>query len=82
MNVADDAIVRVARLECEVQAQLLDAILAEQKIPHVIRSYHDAALDGVFQSTMGWGHVEAPARYRDEILAIIRDMTAGDAATP
>lgn len=82
MNVADDATVRVARLENEIQAQLLDAILTEQEIPHVIRSFHDAALDGVFQSTMGWGHVEAPARCRSAILAILRDMTAGNAATP
>jgi hypothetical protein len=59
---------KIVVLETEVQAQLLDSLLAEQGIPHRMRSYHDSALDGIFQGPKGWGHVEAPEEYRQEIL--------------
>jgi hypothetical protein len=39
-----------------------------------MRSYHDSAYDGIFQTHAGWGHVEAPAANRDEILAVIEDI--------
>jgi hypothetical protein len=77
LHSTSDKTVRVARLESEVQAQLLDAVLNDRGIPHVIRSYHDAALDGMFQSTLGWGHVEAPERCRAAVLEALRDLAAG-----
>ena len=69
-----DELEKIAVLENEVQAQLLDSILTEREIPHVMKSYHDSAYDGVFQGTRGWGHIEAPESHRQEILDILRDM--------
>jgi hypothetical protein len=43
-------------------------------LAEVTQSYHDSALDGIYQARAGWGHVEAPAAYRDEILAMIEDI--------
>ena len=73
----EDRLVRIARLENEVQSLLLAALLEERGIPHVIRSYHDSAYDGVFQSTLGWGCVEAQEKFRAEILAALRDLETG-----
>ena len=66
---------RAAVLENAVQAQLLDSILTERNIPHVMVSYRDSAYDGIYQLRRGWGHVEAPERYREEIAAILEDLS-------
>lgn len=65
---------KVAVLDSEVQAELLDGVLSGQGIPHIMQSYHDSAYDGLFQSQMGWGHVSAPARFRGEILATLESL--------
>ena len=51
----------------EIEAMLLDEILTEKQIPHLIRSYHDSAYNGLWQSQSGWGHLEAPEEYAEEI---------------
>ncbi len=65
---------KIAVLDNEVQAELLDSVLEERGIPHVMRSYYDSALDGIFQARAGWGHVEAPLSFRDEIMAVLADI--------
>jgi hypothetical protein len=65
---------KVLNLENEDEARLLDSILIEREIPHRIRSYHDTAFDGLFQSQKGWGIVSAPEPYHEEILEIIADL--------
>jgi hypothetical protein len=75
-----DTIEKVAVLDNEVQAQLLDSILTERSIPHVMKSYHDSAYDGLFQGQRGWGHVEAPLEFKDEILAILADLDQDETA--
>ena len=65
---------KIAVLDNEVQAELLDGVLSGQDIPHIMQSYHDSAYDGLFQAQRGWGHVAAPAKFRDEILATIENL--------
>ena len=66
-----DEVERIAAIKNEVEAQLLDAELAERDIPHLMKSYYDTAFDGVYQFSQGWGHVEAPSEFRDTILEIL-----------
>lgn len=54
---------------------LLDEILTDKQIPHLIRSYHDSAYDGLWQTQTGWGHIEAPEEYADEILNTYNQMS-------
>ncbi len=65
---------QILTLENEMEAQRITAILEEEKIPHVIRSYHDSVYDGIFQAQRGWGHIEAPEEYADKIQAIYNKM--------
>jgi hypothetical protein len=65
---------KIAVLEYEVEAEHLGAELTNRRIPHLIRSYHDSALDGLFQLSRGWGHVEAPSEFKDRILTILKDI--------
>jgi len=62
---------KVSVLDNEIEAQLLDSILEEREIPHLMVSYHDTAYDGLFQTQKGWGHVSAPTPFKQEILEIL-----------
>ncbi len=68
---------KIAVLEHEIEARLLEEELRAREIPHIIRSYHDQAYDGVFQLQKGWGVVVAPEEFRDEILTILHDLREG-----
>jgi len=46
----------------------LKKLLDEAEIPCVLKSYYDSALDGLYQTQMGWGHIEAPEKYEEIIL--------------
>ena len=65
---------KIAVLEDEFEAGLLDSILSEREIPHRMRSYHDTALDGLFQIQKGWGYVAAPEQYEAEVKEILADL--------
>ena len=67
----------IAIVDNQVEAGLLGAILNERQIPHLIVSHYDTAYDGIFQPAQGWGHIEAPANHREEILAVLEDLRAG-----
>jgi hypothetical protein len=65
---------KIVVLDNEVQAQILTAQLKGEGIPHRLRSYHDSALNGLFQGTKGWGHIDAPAEFKERILAILEQV--------
>jgi len=69
-----DDYIKVIVLDNEIEAQLLDSILAERDIPHLMVSYHDTAYDGLFQTQKGWGHVSSPSSFKQEILEILHEM--------
>ncbi len=69
-----DKLEKIAVLDNEVQAELVDSVLSERGIPHLMQSYHDSALDGIYQARSGWGHIEAPADAKNEILAVIEEI--------
>ena len=65
---------KILVLENEIEAGLLDAELQSRGIPHIMKSYYDSAMDGLYQTYRGWGHVEAEARFEKEIVEIYREM--------
>jgi len=65
---------KITVLKNEIQAGLLDAELKERNIPHFLRSYHDAAYNGIYQQQKGWGIVEAPVEYKEDIMTILQDI--------
>ncbi|MBW2644080.1 MAG: hypothetical protein JRC89_12125, partial [Deltaproteobacteria bacterium] len=54
-EINDQEFIDIAVLDNIIEAQLIKSILNEQNIPHLIRSFHDTAYDGLFQVQMGWG---------------------------
>ncbi len=69
---------RILEIAHEVEAQLLSAYLTEQRVPHIIQSYHDSAYGSLFQSQMAaWGYLEAPEQYESLVMQVYADITAG-----
>ncbi len=66
---------KILLLNNEFEAKLLDEILTEKNIPHLIRSYHDSVYDGLWQMQSSWGHLEAPEEFQDEILLTYKQMS-------
>jgi len=72
---------KIAVLENEIEARLLESVLMERDIPHIIRSYYDTAYDGLFQTQKGWGIVSAPEACHQEIEEILEDLRKDAAAS-
>ena len=70
--------VKVAVLDNQFEAQILADILDERRIPHIIKSYYDAAYDGLFQTQKGWGAVFAPAHCEVEITEVLAGLRSRD----
>ena len=65
---------KIVTLQNEIQANALEAELKVRKIPHILRSFHDSAYNGIYQQQKGWGIIEAPKQHEAEILEILRDL--------
>ncbi len=65
---------RVVELQNEVEATIMEAELERRGIPHVIRSFHDSAYDGLYQMQKGWGVIEADEEHRGEIEEVYADL--------
>jgi fructose/tagatose bisphosphate aldolase len=70
--------VKIAVLENSIEAQVLCSFLDEHKIPYRLRSYYDTAYDGLFQVQKGWGEINAPLSYRQDILGILDSFRTQD----
>jgi hypothetical protein len=70
--------VKIGVIENPIEAQVLSGALAQDGIPHELRSYHDTAYDGLFQAHLGWGELRAPEAFRKKILEILYDIRRED----
>ena len=66
---------KILVLNNEFEAGLLEEILNDRKIPHVIVTSDDTALGGIMEMEFGWGYLEAPEKYKEEILKIFEEIT-------
>ncbi|MDK9711076.1 DUF2007 domain-containing protein [Acidaminobacter sp.] len=47
------------------EADLFASMLEAEGIPYTVVDHSSLVFDGLFQMTMGWGHVEVPEEFRD-----------------
>ncbi len=57
----------------DAEAEAIKSILAEQGISAEIRSFHDTAYDGLFQSQYGWGVIRVSEEDFAEAKRIVED---------
>jgi hypothetical protein len=67
--------VKILILKNAVEANLLEEILKEKEVPCIIRSYHDLAYDGLWQTQTAWGQLDAPEEFKEEILKIYYEIS-------
>jgi hypothetical protein len=65
---------KILALTSEIENFRIKEILESNEIPHLIRSFHDSAYDGIFQNQYGWGVLEADESDEDRILKLIKDL--------
>jgi hypothetical protein len=65
---------KILVLNNEFEAEILEEILIDKNIPHGIVPRSDSVLEGIMQMENGWGYLEAPAIYKDQILKIYNEM--------
>jgi hypothetical protein len=70
--------VRVVTLRNEVEAGIMKAELEQRGIPHMLRTFHDSAYDGLYQMQQGWGVIEAAEENRREIEEVYADLCGQD----
>ena len=59
--------------ENEADANVIKSILEEHGIYAEIRSFHDTAYDGLFQSQFGWGLIRVPEKDFQEAQRIVQE---------
>jgi hypothetical protein len=67
--------VRILVLKSEMEALLLSGLLEQRGIPHMLRSFHDSAYNGMWQTQTCWGFLDADEENREEILKIYGEMS-------
>ena len=67
--------VKILVIKNQVEASLLDEILKEREIPHIIRSYRDLAYNGLWQTPTAWGQLDAPEEFKEQILKLYKEMS-------
>ena len=65
---------KICDLNSQVEAMTLKAALEQREIPFMVQSHEDSAYDGLFQLGRGWGHIEAPTEYADEIRSVLNEI--------
>jgi hypothetical protein len=68
---------KILTLSNEIEALRIMNILDNNKISHVIRSFHDSAYDGLFQNQYSWGVLEADEKDEARILDLLKDIRIG-----
>jgi hypothetical protein len=58
-------------LDNQVEASLLDLMLVQDGVPHLVRSFQDRAYGRLWQFQQGWGYVETPARFAGGVRVLL-----------
>ena len=67
--------VKILTLRTEAEALLLSGLLDQAAIPHYLKSFHDSAYDGMWQTQTAWGTLWADEINRQAILDIYNNMS-------
>jgi hypothetical protein len=70
-----DEFEKILDLNNEFEAERMEEILRVKNIPYGIVQVSDSAFGSIEMLENGYGYLEAPAIYKDEILAIYSEIT-------
>jgi hypothetical protein len=70
-----DEFEKILDLSNEFEAERIEEILVEKGIPYGIVPVSDSAFGSIELLENGFAYLEAPVAYKDEILAIFKEIT-------
>jgi hypothetical protein len=70
--------VKILTLRTEPEAILLSGLLEQANIQHMLKSFHDSAYDGMWQTQTSWGTLWAYEADREAILNIYNNMSPAE----
>ena len=70
-----DQFEKILDLSNEFEAERMEEILKDKNIPYGLVPVSDSAFGSIEILENGWGYLEAPSRFRSEILKIYEDLT-------
>jgi hypothetical protein len=59
---------KILTLNNQFEATMLSQVLTDKNIPHVLIPRDDTAFGGIERMEDGWGYLEAPAEFTDQIM--------------
>jgi hypothetical protein len=65
---------KILDLSNEFEAGIMEEVLNDKKIPFGIVPSGDSALGGIWELENGWGYIEAPPEYKDEIIRLYEEI--------
>jgi len=65
---------KILVLDNEFEAEINEEVLLDKKIPYAIIVRDDSALGSITELESGWGYLEAPEQFRDEITKIYKEI--------
>ena len=65
---------KILDLNNEFEAGIMEEVLNDKKIPFGIVPSGDSALGGIWELENGWGYIEAPVEYKDEIMRLYTEI--------
>ena len=69
-----EAYERILDLNNEFEAGLMGEILKDKNIPFGIVPSGDSAMGGIWELENGWGYIEAPMEYKEEIIRLYTEL--------
>ncbi len=60
-------------IDNKFEADVFTEMLKEENIPHTVINNFSLAYSGLFQMTMGWGHIEVPVEYKEKALELFEN---------
>ncbi|MGA3013121.1 MAG: hypothetical protein ABSD71_03685 [Bacteroidales bacterium] len=70
-----DEFEKILDLNNEFEAENMEEALKERNIPFGMVPVSDSAFGSIEVLENGWGYLEAPSRYKNEILEIYKNIT-------
>ncbi len=68
--------VKILTLNNQFEAERMEEILIDKEIPYAIIPFNDSSWGGLMNVGKGWGYLEAPEQYRDQVEAIYQMVSA------
>lgn len=70
-----ETFVKIIQLNNAFEAERMREILEGNEIPFSIIPRPESALGGITRMEFGWGYLEAPEKYREQILEYYNELT-------